>query len=263
MEGGEGRIVKKGMLVFMAFFMWLALMFSADSSHALSLSLSNSTATIDYTLTSSGNIQWKWQTSESWAKAWDDWAYDYGFDSKGEWGDTSASASVTNATADASTTDTILYEEVWTRSTGPYGAEAWARAMRSGGFKALQTGYLTISVDYLLTQDLSTEYLGESAECKAHAYLSLYNRTTKNWEGDNVTLWNEVYDGDSGLWEDSGTFTATLLFNTGDEVNFNIGVVNDADVYSPVPEPATMLLLGTGLIGLGWVGRRKVRRLED
>jgi hypothetical protein len=34
-------------------------------------------------------------------------------------------------------------------------------------------------------------------------------------------------------------------------------IASDSNVR-PVPEPATMFLLGTGLIALGWVGRKKI-----
>ncbi len=57
----------------------------------------------------------------------------------------------------------------------------------------------------------------------------------------------------SGIIQLTGDFTTlTINFNPDEEWSgFNIGV------DSPVPEPATMLLLGCGLVGLGIVRNRK------
>ena len=60
-------------------------------------------------------------------------------------------------------------------------------------------------------------------------------------------------------WVDIGAYDHVILSNTN--VKYVFTPFSHDGASTPAPEPATMLLLGSGLIGLGWFGRRKTKKM--
>ena len=258
--------MKKEMLVFKVFFICAVLTFSAASARAEAVSISQ--AWIDWTSVSiSGDIRWVDKSSGSGAVAEDVTGLYEDFQEEVEWVDTNAFASAFPTYGDAYTNDDYLYEKgyaIANEATTPW-ARSYTLAGRWGNFTAVSNGLVEISVDYRLSLELRTDYLGELAYGLAKVEL-LLGKGPLEGDGDMEKLENSVSDGASiPDYEQAGTLTVAYWFDAEDEgsVSFLVGdmVLNTAEVVGgTIPEPATIALFGLGALGLLRSSRRSASR---
>jgi hypothetical protein len=147
---------------------------------------------------------------------------------------------------------------------------AEVRQLTDGGNKDIYVNTMSNGdfLNIIFDMDVSAfgfDWIGEGNQSYDYSIFSLLGTT---W-----TLGNMGQSGFFGLIETEGTISAGTAFSFGQLSSNWSGVSFDNLVYSsadsesvvpgpapapaPVPEPSTILLLGSGLLGLVWYGRKR------
>jgi len=179
------------------------------------------------------------------------------------WSDTQANRDIPGATAAAYTSDAELYESVSATVDGA-DSQRWAqaRADRWVYFEVKGSGSITLTADYTMYQQIDLDTENDWIYADSEVWLELYNKNTDETLWDWRWIERELWGAADETNEETGTLEISLDYSDGDYGYMWMGVYNEVWAYngapSPVPEPATMILLGSGLVCLAGF-RRKFR----
>jgi hypothetical protein len=271
MVSNKWRIVTLSVL---SFYLVFSALFTPAPSLAYPLSYEMSATITGVTLSSDVDVSWSRQDSRS--ASWS-YLYDFSNPASSIYGPytlesgwlTPTSSTSSQGDSNKSATGTGLVDNLGLKATAngminvPYVAESWAWAALYGEFVPSEDGTITFSANYeLFRKNLNT---GPGGYTWAEAKVFFWVMDETGVIGEKVAEIDSssVY----GAVNDSESLTGTLSLTQGvtdKEYYFYEwaqvqGYANNKDVapIQPVPEPTTMLLLGSGLIGLAGYGRKK------
>lgn len=217
-----------GILTLLLFLMGIISTLSIESAHALPMSEAD--ARID------------WNTfSVKWKGAKVDWPTEFSSDSHATGSIASSGLSSNNFGVEAyASPDLITSNQAW----------ASACAWQYGTFTADSNSMLEVSVEYYLHQNLNTD--AGTAQASSEAWLWLARTDIDNIYSEDLFAISNDITGDYGKF---GTLTVSLFFQQGNTGELSVGVWNETTSANPVPEPATIILLGCGLVSIAGLGK--------
>jgi hypothetical protein len=196
-----------------------------------------------------------------------------------DWDEHSLNIADSNSIGISNTSDAGLYSYAWANLGSPGEKHFDTVSLRGTQFTVSGTGTLTISVDYILSAN--TENSGDPGSwgwAAADAWLGITNMDTDQeaFVSYKYVEYNAAGSETASEWDDelgafvpatpnagpiAGTLTATVAFEDGQEGVFSISTSSEVNLKSPtqsIPEPATLALMGLGLVGLLLTGRKRV-----
>lgn len=171
------------------------------------------------------------------------------------------------------TASDVLAASAWANVTNPDGmAYADARVERGGIFDIDGPGWVKLSIDYSL---LFTEVIGDPVTDWAEEYarIGFELRVRTHTDANKVDHYGPAVASAYLDWDDLGnlslsspgsspTLELSHYFSGAERVMFDLqlDVEAMASNVQPVPEPASIFLLGSGLLGLTRFARKRNKR---
>jgi hypothetical protein len=164
---------------------------------------------------------------------------------------------LTPFTFNTSTADGVSYAQVddvfaplpGTSAAATTDGEGHATVLWSLDWTALDNGTATISLEYLFNATIANLFSGDRAVARSYASVSLEGTTISN----SALYFFDTVQNSVGGFQTLGLSFAVLAGQTG---TLTMSLTSDAYV-APVPVPAALPLLGSALLGLFGLARRR------